>query len=75
MKRKVLSADYHRNGIAGEGFYVVLFEDDDGREILRTRAHRFPCVLYDKGAFQVELDGPPLRVLDLPCGEWHEWRE
>jgi hypothetical protein len=28
--RRVLSSAYHRNGVAGNGFYVVLFRDDDG---------------------------------------------
>lgn len=27
---KALSVDYHRNGVGGEPFRVVLFEDDDG---------------------------------------------
>jgi hypothetical protein len=29
MKR-ILKADYHRNGVGGNGFFVALFEDDDG---------------------------------------------
>ena len=30
MAIKLLSADYHRNGVMGEGFYVGLFMDNDG---------------------------------------------
>jgi len=28
---KIISHDYHRNGIAGEGFEVAVFETDEGR--------------------------------------------
>jgi hypothetical protein len=30
MSKKLLAFDYHRNGICGTGFYVALFQDDDG---------------------------------------------
>src|SRR5689334_8398945 len=30
----VLEADYHRNGVAGEGFYVGIVRDQDGRKLV-----------------------------------------
>lgn len=28
-KLNIIKASYHRNGISGEGFYAVIFKDDD----------------------------------------------
>lgn len=30
MAREITAADFHRNGISGDGFYVGIFTDDDG---------------------------------------------
>lgn len=35
-KTQLLAIDYHRNGICGEGFWVVMFRDADGSRKLAT---------------------------------------
>lgn len=39
---KITSVDYHRNGSAGTGFYVVLFQRERGKSIERFVATVFP---------------------------------
>lgn len=34
MKMKLLSADWHRNGISGEPFITGLFTDEEGRTMM-----------------------------------------
>ena len=43
MDINVLKADYHRNGIAGQGFHTVLFEADDEDVVRRYMATIFPA--------------------------------
>lgn len=33
MQIKIVDASWHRNGVAGEGFYAVLFDADQGRMV------------------------------------------
>ena len=48
---EILAADYHRNGIAGEGFYVGIIRDDDlSRKLVIT----FPD--EDGGIYTAVLD-------------------
>src|SRR4051794_27115987 len=35
-KLKLLAIDYHRNGVCGTGFYVVMFRDVDGSRKVAT---------------------------------------
>ena len=51
MKLKILKADYHRNGIAGLGFYAVIFkawEDGEARTMVAS-LFKEPgyCAVYD----------------------------
>ena len=39
---KVTAVDYHRNGICGEGFYVVLFDWNDGPHTRQMLGVVFP---------------------------------
>ena len=32
--RRVLQVEYHRNGVGGEGFHAVLFDDCEGHRLL-----------------------------------------
>ncbi len=47
-------------------------------EAARTIALNAPAYIYGKDKIEtpcgVQL-GPPTRVLELPCAEWHEWAE
>lgn len=58
MKSLVLQADYHRNGVSGEGFYVGIVADDEGDKLLI----HFPE--YDKGGELARFQSR-IAVLDL----------
>jgi hypothetical protein len=36
MRMNLLAIDYHRNGICGQGFWVILFRDEDKTRKLAT---------------------------------------
>lgn len=44
---KIVSASYHRNGIGGEGFYAILFDDaDEGRMVASLFDEPGYCAVY-----------------------------
>jgi hypothetical protein len=46
-KLKIIEASYHRNGIRGEGFYAVLFDDkEQGRMIASLFDESGYCAVY-----------------------------
>ncbi len=62
---QALSADYHRNGVAGEGFYVVLFRDDDGSTKVAVQF----CENDSDGNPQVNMRTAVLQVDKLAAGD------
>lgn len=65
MVRTVEALDYHRNGVGGNGFHVVLFTDTEGRRMLAT-------VFQDDGDISV-LDRDLLAAGNIRFGE-NSWR-
>lgn len=47
MKLTILDASYHRNGIAGEGFYAIIFGDEEeGRMVASLFDAPGYCAVY-----------------------------
>ena len=62
MRLEILKADYHRNGIAGEGFYAIIFKDMTERKHKTMIASLFrgsgQCAVYDiekLGKYNIEF--------------------
>lgn len=58
-------------------FFAVADSVESAREIAK-RAKSYSYVEY--GGEDVKQDitvvlGEPTRIVDLPCGEWHQWSE
>jgi hypothetical protein len=54
--------------------FAVAETEEEARRIAKSaRAFHHGDILQDS-APNVEL-GVPARVLDVPCGEWHQWSE
>lgn len=54
--------------------FAIAESEEQAREIAKTA----PCYSfneYDNGKAPQDKLGKPIRVVDLPCAEWHEWRE
>lgn len=48
MKLTILSASYHRNGICGEGFCAIIFDDEEnGRMIASLFDEPGYCAVYN----------------------------
>lgn len=55
--------------------FAVAETEDAAREVAKTaKAYSFGEYENEHGRSMVVL-GAPIRVLDLPCAEWHEWSE
>jgi hypothetical protein len=63
MKTNIISIAHHRNGICGEPFYVVLFEDDPGPE-----ASRKVAIVFDEPHQCAVLDVAKLAAGDIAFG-------
>ena len=47
IQGKIVDASWHRNGIAGEGFYAILFDDEkNGRMIVTLFDEPGYCAVY-----------------------------
>lgn len=59
-------------------FFAVAETVDDARAIARS-APRYSFFACEDGAGMANADqllaGEPTRIIDVPCGEWHEWSE
>ena len=64
MKLELISIDYHRNGIAGAPFHVVLFHDGDSRKV---------GILFDREGHCAVLDVDKLHAGDIAFGS-NSWR-
>lgn len=47
MKLELINIDYHRNGIAGAPFHVVLFHDGESRKVGILFEHEARCAVLD----------------------------
>ena len=65
---KVLSVAYHRNGVGGNGFYVVLFKEGRGKKASRKVGVVF-CERGNVAVFDVDL----LAAENIKFGE-NSWR-
>ncbi len=65
-KLKVLAIAYHRNGIGGAPFNVIIFSDDDG-------ASRKLAIVFDAPYHVAVLDIAKLAELDVRFGS-NSWR-
>lgn len=70
MKMKLTALDSHRNGISGEGFYVVLFDwtDEDG-----TRRH-MQAVVFDERGYCAVFDVDELAKGNIAFAQGNSWR-
>jgi hypothetical protein len=78
LKLFIWANPYHVN-YGNSGYFAVAETVDNARAIARS-AHKYSYVEFDDGAtFGATADallaGEPTRVVDIPCGEWHEWSE
>jgi hypothetical protein len=63
---------YHRNGVGGEGFYVVLFGDPEENPDGRMVAIHFPN--DDKRLLTAVLDVDQLSAGNIAFAEGNSWR-
>ena len=76
MNLYVWNDPYHIE-YGGSCAYVVA-EDEDAARLLakRARISRFGGASEDGGLFMAALfNGPPSRILSIPCAEVYEWCE
>ena len=57
------------------GLFVVAEDEAQARELAKS-GECYSYVEYAGGKSAGSIDlGPPTRVVDVPCAEWHEWSE
>lgn len=44
---KITDIDYHRNGVGGAPFHVVLFHDEDGQKVAIVFDEPYHCAVLD----------------------------
>lgn len=64
MKIKVLSVEFHRNGVLGNGFYVVLFTHESTKKV---------AIVFDEPGNVAVLDVGLLAQNNIEFGE-NSWR-
>lgn len=64
MKLEIITLAYHRNGISGAPFYIVLFRGEEGRKV---------AILFDREAHCAVLDVDRLHQGDIAFGS-NSWR-
>lgn len=64
MKLEIITLAYHRNGISGAPFHVVLFHEEDSRKV---------GILFDREAHCAVLDVDRLHQGDIAFGS-NSWR-
>lgn len=64
MNLQIITIDYHRNGICGAPFHVVLFHEGGGRKV---------GILFDRDAHCAVLDLALLHAGDIAFGS-NSWR-
>ena len=66
MKLKILKASYHRNGIAGAGFYAIIFKDMEEKRTMVAS-------LFDESSYCAVYDIALLQKGDVEFGS-NSWR-
>jgi hypothetical protein len=69
-KLSVHNVAYHRNGIGGEGFYIVLFQDTEHNPDGRMVAIHFP---HDQDIYTAILDIDQLAAGNIAFAEGNSW--
>ena len=65
----------------GQSWYMAVAESADNARAIARNAPRNTFLTHDdrlppmRDSADDLLAGPPTRVVDIPCGEWHEWSE
>ena len=62
---------YHRNGVSGAGFSIVLFKDDVDED---SKGHRFVGIVFDEPGCVAVLDVDMLADGDLEFARGNSWR-
>ena len=70
MKIKVTKKSYHRNGVAGAGFCVVLFnwKDEDGNQ------RKMVGIVFEEAMHTAVLDVTELGLHNIEMGQGNSWR-
>jgi hypothetical protein len=59
----------------GRSLYFAVAKDVEEARKLAAGKKIWAYSEYDNDKAPETVKGEPTRVLDLPCGEWHEWSE
>ena len=70
LVKKYIDIDYHRNGIGGEGFHTVLFENEDGQRMVGITFNQGDTA---NGILTAVLDVDMLNQENIRFGE-NSWR-
>jgi hypothetical protein len=70
MKLFVWANPYVSSGTSG---LFVIAETEDQARVLADGAPGYSFVEFDSTPMGNVKLGPPTRVVDIPCAEWHEW--
>jgi len=65
MKLTIIDASWHRNGVAGEGFYAILFDD--------AECGRMIASLFDEAGYCAVYNVPELARGNIEFGS-NSWR-
>lgn len=67
MKLKITAASWHRNGVAGVGFYAILFRDE-------TEKRDMVASLFDEGGYCAVYDVNELAKGNIAFAQGNSWR-
>lgn len=69
-------AEPYRVKYGSSAVFVVAETEEQAREIARSgAAYEYVIGPRPIGWVQTITLGPPTRVVEAPCAEWHEWSE
>lgn len=69
MKLSNIKVDYHRNGVAGEGFHVATFDMREGNE-----RHKMVGILFGESGQCAVLDIDMLSANNIEFAQGNSWR-
>jgi len=70
MKLKILQASFHRNGVCGEGFTAILFEDHEGSK----EDQPMIASLFDEAGVCAVYSVPKLAEGNIGFAMGNSWR-
>jgi hypothetical protein len=59
----------------GSSALFAVAETEEQARALAINAPRYAYVRFKKDSGAKAELGPPTRIVELPCAEWHEWEE